>query len=58
MTDDSGNRQKKEYEAPKITRISLRPEEAVLGNCKSANGLHAGPVSSTCTVVSCNAIGS
>ena len=38
MTDDSGNRQKKEYEPPKVTMISLRPEEAVLGNCKSANG--------------------
>jgi hypothetical protein len=59
MTNEDGRHGKKEYEAPKVTRISLRPEEAVLGNCKSPSGLHAGPVSSTCTSgISCNAIGS
>jgi hypothetical protein len=25
---------KKEYEPPKVLRVSLRPEEAVLGHCK------------------------
>lgn len=59
MTDENGNHQKKQYEAPRVTMISLRPEEAVLGNCKSASGAHAGPVSSTCSSgVSCNSIGS
>jgi len=48
---------KKTYEPPKVTVISLRPEEAVLGNCKSAT--HAGPVSSACTNVGgCSTIGS
>jgi hypothetical protein len=59
MTNEDGRHEKKQYEAPKVTMISLRPEEAVLGNCKSATGLHAGPVSATCSSgVSCSAIGS
>lgn len=28
---------KKTYEAPSLTVISLRPEEAVLGHCKATN---------------------
>ena len=27
---------KKSYEPPKVTTISLRPEEAVLGHCKTS----------------------
>lgn len=29
---------KKQYEPPRLTTISLRPEEAVLGHCKIAGG--------------------
>jgi hypothetical protein len=29
---------KKPYETPRLTTISLRPEEAVLGHCKTASG--------------------
>ncbi len=29
---------KMSYEAPRLTTISLRPEEAVLGHCKTATG--------------------
>ena len=29
---------KKPYETPKLTTISLRPEEAVLGHCKTSSG--------------------
>lgn len=29
---------KKSYEPPRLTTISLRPEEAVLGACKTAGG--------------------
>jgi hypothetical protein len=49
---------KKKYEQPKITVISLRPEEAVLGNCKSLS--HSGPVGagSCATVGNCATIGS
>jgi len=35
---------KKQYEPPKVTTISLRPEEAVLGHCKvSGSGGAFGP---------------
>jgi hypothetical protein len=47
----------KPYEPPKVMRVSLRPEEAVLGHCKVAGS--AGPVSSSCrSVVTCRSIGS
>jgi hypothetical protein len=45
MTDDAKN-QKKAYEPPRVTVVSLRPEEAVLGHCKSNSS--AGPVGSNC----------
>lgn len=54
--NDGSEKAKKEYQAPVITRISLRPEEAVLGHCK--NGSSAGPVSPNCNITSCSAIGS
>jgi hypothetical protein len=30
--------EKKKYDPPQLTTISLRPEEAVLGHCKTATG--------------------
>jgi hypothetical protein len=56
MSDNSEQRLKKKYEQPKITVISLRPEEAVLGHCK--NGSVGGPVGGTCTVTGCTVGGS
>lgn len=48
---------KKMYEAPKILTISLRPEEAVLGNCKiSGSGGPSSPGS--CVALRCSTIGS
>jgi hypothetical protein len=48
---------RKPYEPPKLTRVSLRPDEAVLGHCKIVG--HAGPVSGSCiSVTPCNALGS
>jgi len=45
------------YEAPKIVSISLRPEEAVLGNCKISAS--PGPHQSACAIpTSCMTIGS
>lgn len=38
---------KSSYEPPRIVTISLRPEEAVLGTCKTSS--HVGPVQPTCT---------
>jgi hypothetical protein len=55
--DENGIQEKKTYESPKVTVISLRPEEAVLGHCKSSTS--AGPVGGTCsTTGNCQAIGS
>jgi hypothetical protein len=36
---------RKAYEPPRLTTISLRPEEAVLGHCKTPSG---GPGGSVC----------
>jgi hypothetical protein len=48
---------RKPYEAPTVTRVSLRPEEAVLGHCKIIGT--SGPVSGSCiNVTACSAIGS
>jgi hypothetical protein len=47
---------KKPYVKPQVTQVPLRPEEAVLGNCKSAT--NSGPVSAMCTNTSCMTIGS
>jgi hypothetical protein len=56
--DESGKDQMpKKYEPPVLTRISLRPEEAVLGHCK--NSTIGGPVGGTCNAVgNCQNIGS
>ena len=42
MTEETRLQEKKKYEPPSVTNISLRPEEAVLANCK--NSSVAGPV--------------
>jgi hypothetical protein len=45
------------YEPPKVIRVSLRPEEAVLGHCKVTGA--AGPVATSCrSVVACRSLGS
>ena len=48
----------KPYEAPKIIRVSLRPDEAVLGHCKTPSV--RGPAASGCGVVfgGCSTFGS
>lgn len=53
--DDRTDR--KPYEKPRIVRVLLRPEEAVLGFCKNAN--NKGPAHAKCTVPSsCSTTGS
>ncbi len=57
MRDENQDQEKKTYEPPRLTVISLRPEEAVLGHCKSMTA--AGPVGGTChTTGNCQGIGS
>jgi hypothetical protein len=47
---------RKPYEAPRIIRVSLRPDEAVLGHCKIAGV--AGPGNSSCGALFCRTPGS
>lgn len=46
MKDENEGQGKRTYQAPRVTTISLRPEEAVLGHCKSPSS--AGPVGASC----------
>jgi hypothetical protein len=52
----SGNSGRKPYESPKIVRVSLRPDEAVLGHCKIPGV--AGPGNSSCVALFCRTAGS
>ncbi len=45
-TPKKKNADKAAYQAPQVVRVSLRPEEAVLGHCKVTGA--AGAVSSGC----------
>jgi hypothetical protein len=57
MAEDGSHPKKEPYEPPRVTVISMRPEEAVLGVCKSNSS--AGPVGAPCTAVgACMVIGS
>jgi hypothetical protein len=60
MKDRSGKSRgqpRKPYSKPEVRQIPLRPEEAVLGACKSAAS--AGLAQSTCNYIStCPVIGS
>lgn len=47
---------KLDYQPPQVRRVSLRPEEAVLGHCKVA-GI-AGPVTGSCRTLFCKTFGS
>ena len=48
---------KKLYVKPEVTLVSLRPEEAVLGSCKSSS--ISGPAQATCDVpAACSSQGS
>ena len=48
---------KKPYEKPRLTEVALRPEEAVLGNCKTVS--ISGPAQSDCTLFTgCSSVGS
>jgi hypothetical protein len=48
---------KRRYERPELTQVSLRPEEAVLGVCKSVTVSAAGQPNCSVTP-KCNAVGS
>lgn len=47
---------KKQYERPELTKVSLRPEEAVLGACKISGG--RGAIGNDCNATQCRTLGS
>jgi hypothetical protein len=47
MNPDVPDEKRKPYEKPTLSEVALRPEEAVLGNCKVA-GI-SGPAMPDCT---------
>jgi hypothetical protein len=47
---------KRPYEKPELKQVQLRPEEAVLGNCKIS--ATSGPATSNCGTFVCSAVGS
>jgi hypothetical protein len=49
MVDNPEPQTKEPYESPKVSVISLRPEEAVLGACKNMSS--AGPVGGSCVAM-------
>ncbi len=52
---------KKPYEPPRLTTISLRPEEAVLGHCKISGGTGpGGGLAGPCSILlgGCTPLGS
>jgi len=54
----AGGARKKTYSKPEIREVKLRPEEAVLGNCKNSVG--TGPTYAGCAqgAVSCTTLAS
>jgi hypothetical protein len=56
MEKHDGQPSKKPYTKPELRQIQLRPEEAVLGACKS--GAAAGPAGGACSVTLCSSLGS
>lgn len=55
-TKDREVQGKRPYSKPELVQIPLRPEEAVLGNCKISGT--AGPAAFSCVSLSCSSIGS
>jgi hypothetical protein len=53
----AGSTGRRRYAKPEVRKVHLRPEEAVLGNCK--NSASAGPGNPTCTTSgNCFTVGS
>jgi hypothetical protein len=54
---DQPGEQRKPYEKPTLSEVALRPDEAVLGSCKTMSS--AGPVEASCGAFgNCMSIGS
>jgi hypothetical protein len=52
---------KKPYVKPEVKQVSLKPEEAVLGGCKTASTVNSAnhPAPNTCSIpIACSAVAS
>jgi len=58
MNSENAQPIKKAYEPPRVASISLRPEEAVLGHCKTASGGGNSTPGSCFPLGICNSVGS
>lgn len=56
--EENKGARKRPYTKPKLRRVELRPEEAVLGACKSSGGTVGGGAGGGCTPVTCQSTGS
>jgi hypothetical protein len=56
MEERDAQQPKKIYKKPELRRVLLRPEEAVLGTCKTSGS--GGPVGGDCGVSVCSSVGS
>ena len=54
--DSQAGRKRRPYIKPEVKQVALRPEEAVLGNCKTNS--KAGPVAADCNTTTCYSKGS
>ncbi len=60
-TSDTPKPRRKDYRRPTLRRVPLRPEEAVLGSCKTAStgGPNVSGGGTTCSIpTACNTPGS
>jgi hypothetical protein len=57
MSSEDPEQKKKVYEKPTLSEVPLRPEEAVLGSCKTV--MVSGPAMADCSnLMGCSSLGS
>jgi len=56
QNESKANQERAAYQPPEVVRVSLRPEEAVLGHCKTFSS--TGPASGSCRTFFCKTFGS
>jgi hypothetical protein len=57
-SEQDAKQPKKPYSKPEVRQVPLRPEEAVLGACKSPSASGVGQGGSCDAVFTCNILGS
>lgn len=55
---DKAPRQKRAYQKPALIQVALKPDEAVLGSCKTASSAGPGGANSCQAFGTCSSLGS